>query len=56
MQHGPLQESPFKRSKEHLRFRLIDFGRTEKCKTSDAFRQQSLEFGQANKNLKLDYY
>ncbi|KAL5519929.1 hypothetical protein ACEPAG_1589 [Sanghuangporus baumii] len=56
LQHGPLQESPFKRSKEHLRFRLIDFGRTKKCNTANAFHQQSSEFIDANKNLQLGYY
>ena len=30
MQKGPLTVSPFKRSEEHLRFRLIDFGRIER--------------------------
>lgn len=30
MQKGPLTVSPFNRSEEHLRFRLIDFGRIER--------------------------
>ena len=34
MQNGPLTAPPFKRSQEHLRFRLIDFGRAERLEVA----------------------
>ncbi|THH06193.1 hypothetical protein EW145_g4252 [Phellinidium pouzarii] len=56
MQYGPLQMSPFQRSKEHLRFRLIDYGRTVKVKPEEAFHQFTKEFTEANANLKLGFF
>ncbi|KAI5121411.1 hypothetical protein M0805_003183 [Coniferiporia weirii] len=56
MQYGPLQMSPFQRSKKHLRFRLIDFGRTAKTNPGNEFQETSREYAEANTNLKLEFY
>lgn len=56
MQYGPLQLSPIHRSKEHLRFRLIDFGRTTQPEADQCYAAFSNEYGRANEHLKLEYY
>ncbi|KAH8114375.1 hypothetical protein DFH11DRAFT_210542 [Phellopilus nigrolimitatus] len=56
MQYGPLSFAPPQRSKNHLRFRLIDFGRTEKANPDHAFNNQSAEFSRANENLMLEMF
>lgn len=53
MQYGPLHYSPFQRSAEHLRFRLIDFGRTKKY---ESWIETVTEYGEANRNLQLEMY
>jgi hypothetical protein len=54
MQHGPLQAHPAKRSKDHLRFRLADFGRT--VKDGDEWRGQMMERSEANTQLHLGMF
>ncbi|KAL5523184.1 hypothetical protein ACEPAF_1451 [Sanghuangporus sanghuang] len=60
VQYGPLQGSPFKRSKRHLRFRLIDFGRTRELEPHYDDRRPRLELSSevrsAGVNLGLDAF
>ncbi|OCB91933.1 hypothetical protein A7U60_g773 [Sanghuangporus baumii] len=55
MQYGPLQYSPFKRSKLHPRFRLIDFGRSFKYQESRALKEVSTEVEECKENLRLGF-
>lgn len=56
MQYGPLQFSPIMRSKQHLRFRLIDFGRTDRPDEKELFHALTMEYNEANEHLKLGFY
>jgi len=51
MQSGPVQWSPFKRSKVHPRFRLIDFGRSTQVDENQSGVHE--EFAKANEDFDL---